>query len=155
MPPTPEPPSPGDPEVLRLAVALHQLGRSLQRTGPGGAGLPPLPLTELEVARHVAHRPGETVGQVAAALSLQPSNVSTAVRGLVERGLLRRGPDPRDRRVVRLHPTPRAVEHRGLVERAWADALGAALAGLPPQEARALLEATTALELVNRAVLGC
>ncbi|MCG7288361.1 MarR family winged helix-turn-helix transcriptional regulator [Cellulomonas sp. ACRRI] len=136
-------PDDAGPDDLRLlAVALHDLSRAVrqaQGAQPGGpARLPP---TEFEVMRYVDAHPGTSVGGAAAALELRQSNVSAAVRGLVARGLVERATDAGDRRVTRLHPTPLARERREPVEAGWARTLGAALAGLPAQDAAAVRRA--------------
>jgi DNA-binding MarR family transcriptional regulator len=99
-----------DSASLRLlAVALHDAGRSLRWAGAPAAGLAPLPPTELEVIRAVGERPGARVSEVAARLGLQGS---TAVRSLIDRGLLVREVDPDDRRAVRLRLSPQAEGER-------------------------------------------
>lgn len=128
-------PGPDGQDLRVLAVALHDLARGVRLAQGDAAGLPPLPPTEFEVMRYVDAHPGSSVGGVAAALDLRQSNVSAAVRGLADRGLVERRSDADDRRVTRLHPTPLAAERRDPVERAWATTLGEALATLDPADA--------------------
>lgn len=119
-----------------LAVVLHEIAwllpRTLGREGPAGDALP---ASELEVMRLLVRRPGLSVGEVAAELGLQPSNVSAAVRSLVGRGLLERHRDGEDARVARLVPTERAVENRERRESGWGAELQARLGELPAAEA--------------------
>lgn len=129
-----------------LAVALFDVAWLLPRTigadrDPGTA----LPGSELEVMRLLVRRPGLSVTEVAAALRLQPANVSTTVRALDGRGLVERRRDDHDGRFVRLHPTPRALGHREAQERRWSDRLDDALGRLTADDARALRAATPAL----------
>lgn len=136
----------GTDDLRVLAVALHDLSRAVRRAEGGQeGGLPPLPPTEFEVMRYVDAHPGTSVGGVAAGLDLRQSNVSAAVRGLVGRGLVERAADAGDRRVTRLHPTPHARARREPVEAGWARALGAALAGLPAEDADAVRRAAAPL----------
>jgi DNA-binding transcriptional ArsR family regulator len=96
-----------------LAVPLFDLAWLLPRTI--GAERDPrwvLPASELEVMRLLVRRPGASVNDVAAGLRLQPANVSTTLRSLERRGLVERRRDEQDGRVVRLHPTALALEHR-------------------------------------------
>lgn len=146
-------PLPGADEDLRvLAVALHDLSRTVrQAQGTATGGFPRLPPTEFEVMRYVDAHPGTSVGGAAAALDLRQSNVSAAVRGLAERGLVERTPDEDDRRVTRLHPTPLARRRRDPVELGWATTLGTALADLDPADAAAIRRAAAPLaRLANR-----
>ncbi|GAA1186150.1 hypothetical protein GCM10009654_49670 [Streptomyces hebeiensis] len=139
----------GDGALLReareLTPALYALGRVLRLRGAEEAGLTPLPPSDLDVLRHVLDTPGVGVGAVAQALGLHSSNVSTTVRGLVARGLIRREPDPHDRRAVRLHPTMGAVQGMAKIEEAWSEIFADALATLPEDDRAALFAAVPAL----------
>ncbi|WP_051764859.1 MarR family winged helix-turn-helix transcriptional regulator [Streptomyces sp. NRRL F-5135] len=139
----------GDGALLReareLTPALYALGRVLRLRGAEEAGLTPLPPSDLDVLRHVLDTPGVGVGAVAQALGLHGSNVSTTVRGLVARGLIRREPDPHDRRAVRLHPTMGAVQGMAKIEEAWSEIFADALATLPEDDRAALFAAVPAL----------
>jgi DNA-binding MarR family transcriptional regulator len=141
-----------DADLLRrLGSVLHDLSWAVRQIGEGGQtdddGSPhPLPPTEFEVMRHVDRHPGASVGAVAQALALRQSNVSAAVRGLVERGLLRREADPQDRRVTRLVATEHAARRREPVEQGWSRTLADALDALPPADAALVREAVDPLE---------
>jgi DNA-binding MarR family transcriptional regulator len=129
-----------------LAVPLFDLAWLLPRTigaerDPGRV----LPSSELEVMRLLVRRPGLNVNDAAAALRLQPANVSTSVRALERRGLVERRRDEQDGRVVRLHPTALALEHREQQEAAWGESLARALADLDPVDASQLRAAAPAL----------
>ena len=130
-----------------LAVTLFDLAWLLPRTvgadGPGAAGLP---LSELEVMRLLVRKPGLSVGEVAAALGLQSSNVSATVRSLVTQGLIERRRDERDGRMTRLHPTRKAIAHRDQQEAAWGEELARRLAELPDIERERLLAASSGLK---------
>lgn len=134
-----------DPSLRRVTAALHQLSRTMRRLGETRLGLDPLPPTEFEVLRVVVEDPGTSVTHVAHQLAMQPSNVSTAVRNLVARGLVLRTPDQHDRRIARLAPTQTALEHRLRIEETRAAALAAALTQLPAADTEALRGAEGAL----------
>jgi DNA-binding MarR family transcriptional regulator len=125
-------------DLRRLAVALHDLSRTVRQAQSTQPGPPRLPPTEFELMRYVAAHPGTSVGAAAEGLDLRQSNVSAAVRGLVARGLVERAPDAADRRVTRLRPTELAEQHKDPVESGWARTLGAALAHLDPEDAAAV-----------------
>jgi DNA-binding MarR family transcriptional regulator len=129
-----------------LAVVLHDLAWLLPRTiGVEAARRDPLPASELEVMRLLARRPGLSVNDVARELGMQSSNVSTAVRSLVEKGTLRRRPDDVDGRVVRLEPTDSALADRDHREDDWGTAMAAVLRELPEPERQQLLAAVPVL----------
>ena len=136
-----------------LAVPLFDLAWLLPRTiGAEGDPRWVLPASELEVMRLLVRRPGVSVNDVAAGLRLQPANVSTTVRSLEGRGLVERRRDEQDGRVVRLHPTALALEHREQQEAAWGEALARALADLPAADAARLREAAPALRALAAAL---
>lgn len=123
-----------------LAVVLHDLAWLLPRTiGASGARQDPLPSSELEVMRLLARRPGLSVNDVARELGMQSSNVSTAIRSLVDKGTLRRRPDDADGRVVRLEPTEAALASRDRREESWGVAMNEALAEFADDERTQLL----------------
>src|SRR5947208_14947262 len=96
-----------------LAVVLYDLAWLLPRTvGADDAKRDPIPPTELEIMKLLVRRPGLSVTEIARELALQPSNVSTAVRSLAERGMVERRAHASDARVARLPPTRAAVSNR-------------------------------------------
>jgi DNA-binding MarR family transcriptional regulator len=133
-----------------LAVVLHDLGWVLPRKIEPWAevGFESLPQTEFEVMRLLVRAPELSVGEVARELGLQPSNASSAVRGLLARGLLERRPDGRDGRITRLLPTAEAQAIRRRRENAWGELLRARLAKLQPEDAAQLLEAADSLRML-------
>lgn len=132
-------------EAKALTPVLYALGRVLRFRGVEEAGLLPLSPSDLEVLRCVLESPGIGVGAVARELGLQVSNVSTTVRGLTAQGLLRREPDPGDRRAVRLRPTADAAHGMARIEEAWAEIFAESLATLPADERAALAAVGPAL----------
>jgi DNA-binding MarR family transcriptional regulator len=146
----------GDAALLRearnLTPALYALGRVLRLRGVNEAELPPLPPSDLEVLRQVLDSPGIGVGALAQELGLHASNVSTAVRGLVAQGLVRREPDPHDRRAVQLFPTMGAMQGMAMIEQAWAALFADSLATLSQDERTALSAAVPALRALTLAL---
>ena len=131
-----------------LAVVLHDLAWLLPRTIDLEAeiGLEPLAPSELEIMRLLVRHPGLSVGDVARALGMQPSNTSAAVRALVARGLLHRRPDASDGRISRLTPTERAQTIRRQREAAWGELLRTRLSRLTRNDAARLLGGVDALQ---------
>src|SRR3954452_20988714 len=103
-----------------LAVVLYDLAWLLPRTiGAEDAKRDPIPPTELEIMKLLVRRPGLSVTEIARELGLQPSNVSTAVRSLTDRGMVERRAHASDARVARLHPTRAATASRPGREQGW------------------------------------
>jgi DNA-binding MarR family transcriptional regulator len=75
------------------------------------------------VMRFIDRHPGATVTAAAEATQMISSNVSRAVRGLENKGLVRREADPHDARRVRLYPTRKAEENLKHLQDAWTDLL--------------------------------
>jgi DNA-binding MarR family transcriptional regulator len=130
-------------EVLRVVVGLR---RVLRRRLRARFGQPPLRGAQAELLQQVEAEPGVGVAAAARALYLAGNSVSTLVNQLVDAGLLRRDPDPDDRRAVRLFLTPAAVERLAQRRRARRELLDDGLAQLAPTERAAIAAALPALE---------
>jgi DNA-binding MarR family transcriptional regulator len=129
-----------------LAVVLFDLAWLLPRTvGASENRRDPMPPTELEIMKLLVRRPGLSVTEVARELGLQPSNVSTAVRSLGERGMIERRAHSADARIGRLHPTRAAAANRRARETGWGRDLDDVLERLSPDERTRLLAALPAL----------
>jgi DNA-binding MarR family transcriptional regulator len=128
-------------EIRDIAATVRTLVWSLRRFGERQVGLDPLPHSEFEVIRTVSDNPSITVSEVARLLGLQASNVSTTVRHLVDRGLIERVPDERDRRATRLRLTAKAAGHRKLIESVWVDGVRDQLRQMSDEEVDLLVKA--------------
>jgi len=64
-------------------------------------------LGQMDCLRTIGELGEPAMSEVAAALHLHPSTVTVLVDGLVAHGLVKRRPDPKDRRVVRVAETAR------------------------------------------------
>lgn len=139
-------------EQLRLATVLRDLAWTIHRLVPEVADLDPLPNTELAVVKQVLAAPGVTVTEIAHRLGMQQSNVSTAVRALVCRGLVARERTPEDRRITRLSPTEKSLAARESIDDRWSGTVRAAMTELSPDQVRAIEEAAPALQALDRAL---
>ncbi|MCV7063062.1 winged helix-turn-helix transcriptional regulator [Mycolicibacterium vaccae] len=135
-----------------LALTLHDLSWRIARFGPAQAGIEPLPASELAVLRTVMDQPDRAMSEVAQSLSMQPSNVSAAVRSLHDRGLVDKRPAAHDRRVTLLTPTRRALKEREQIEAAITATVSSALASLPAEQADTLQRAMPALRALTEQV---
>jgi DNA-binding MarR family transcriptional regulator len=83
---------------------------------------------ESSVMRYLDRHPGTSARVAADATLLPSSNFSRVLRGLEEKGLVRREVDERDARIVRLYPTALAGENLIRLKRVWSDALEGTIA---------------------------
>jgi DNA-binding MarR family transcriptional regulator len=128
-------------EIRDIAATVRTMVWSLRRFGERQVGLDPLPHSEFEVIRTVSDNPSVTVSDVARILGLQASNVSTTVRHLVDRGLIERLPDARDRRSNRLRLTAKAAKHKKLIESVWVDGVREQLQQMSDDDVELLVKA--------------
>lgn len=122
-----------------LADAVLSVARKIT-VRDHAAGVDVLSPVESLVLRVVSSAPGISPSAAAARVGLTSSNMSAALRSLEARGLVRRSPDPADRRCVRLASTGLAAENLDRIRAGWA-AMLAPLVGDDP----ARLDATLAL----------
>lgn len=100
---------PDDELAARLRVAVTRLNRRLRQESM--TGIPP----SHEAALATVHRLGRpTLGELAAVEQVQPPTMTRMVTSMEETGLLERGGDEDDRRVIRVGITP---EGRRTLER--------------------------------------
>lgn len=138
---TPLTPS-ASPALADLAFVLLGAARELQLHHAHDPGVVELTATEINVLRCVEDHPGTTPAAAAEATGLQRSNLSAALRGLVQKGMVERRPDPADRRSHRLYPTPAAAENLTRLRALWTQVLQKAL----PEDPSGLEEAVALLD---------
>jgi DNA-binding MarR family transcriptional regulator len=83
------------------------IGSFLRPPAPSPARDMNVTLGQMDCLRTIGELREPTMSEVAAALRLHPSTVTVLVDGLVAHGLVKRRPDPKDRRVVRVAETAR------------------------------------------------
>jgi DNA-binding MarR family transcriptional regulator len=114
---------------------LFDTSANIRLRGPTEAGLAELPPSELEVLRLVSMHPGCGILFITEHTKMRQANASTTVRSLVERGLLQKQVDPRDRRAVQLSPTPQASQDLQALREVWNKRIKSALAAADITEA--------------------
>src|SRR5690554_6340765 len=104
MQPSPPAPADGSPDTLseRLGALFTTLGRAIADLEHGDAGLSRL---EFSVLVHLARSGGLRSTDLAEAEGLDPSTMSRRLAVMGEQDLVRREPDPDDRRAWRIHLT--------------------------------------------------
>jgi DNA-binding MarR family transcriptional regulator len=130
--------------AARLRMAIGKLSRRLRPTPAAvAAGLTPTQISLLlNVARHGPIR----MSDLAAAESINPTQLSRSVAYLVDIGAVERASDQGDRRAAWVKPTAGGRRLAEKIRRERTDALNVALADLAPDERRRIEAAVPALE---------
>jgi DNA-binding MarR family transcriptional regulator len=124
----PQQPSDQDDEIRYVAEILFDTSANVRLRAPTEAGLAELPPSEIEMLRLVSMHPGCGISFLTEHTKMRQANVSTAVRSLVDRGLLEKEPDPHDGRAVQLRPTARAHRDLQALRDVWNKRIQTALA---------------------------
>lgn len=132
-----------------LATVLRDLAWTIHRFVPEAAGVEPLPTTELAVIKQILTTPGTTVTELANHLAMQHSNVSAAVRSLLNRGLVDRETCVVDRRRSKLVPTAKSLGAQESIDTVWSGTVRTAMTRLEPEQVRAVEAAAEALEALD------
>jgi DNA-binding MarR family transcriptional regulator len=115
-------------EILAdLAEVVLRISRDMDPHAGEAAGVVPLTGTEAMILRWVDRNPGTSPSATAEATALQRSNLSAAMRSLVDKGMVDRRTDPANARLVQLFPTERARESIRMLRTHWARRLRSAL----------------------------
>lgn len=145
-------PAPAVPLPEQLADHLHSLAihllRRLRRHDTG-LGLTGPRASALSV---IAFGGPVTLGELASAEQVRPPTMTRIVRALEAQRLVRRVRDPHDRRVVRLHVTPKGRALLVSGRRRRVAALAAPLGRLQPADLATLQRATDLLARVVREI---
>ena len=147
-------PAASDPAVHELATQLNSAAiHLLRRIGrdDGADGVTGARLSALSV---IVYAGASTVGELADRERLARPTVTRLVDGLEREGLVRRRPDRKDRRVVRLEAT---VRGRRLMERGRARRirnLAGELAAIGAADIATLREAVRVLVQLEQAAVG-
>src|SRR5262245_5804097 len=124
------PKKPAKDDVERwAALANHVLiiAREIQFRGYKDPRAVPLTATEGMVMRYMQDHPITAPNQIAAAVGLQRSNLSTLMRGLEREGLIERTMSEGDRRGVTVRLTEAGRRNYLVVRREWAAAVAKAV----------------------------
>lgn len=107
---------------------------------------PAVPPAQLRVLTILAHSDDTNMNRLAEALDVVPSSASRLCDRLEATGLLRRVPDPRDRREVRLLPTAAARRLLDELRERRRAALAEVLERMPPARRTELVRALVSFE---------
>lgn len=137
------------PELARpidFADAMGRFRRTVRRAVRTGLPGPALPASETELLALVNRMGGIGVAEAADLLQVAPNTVSTLVGHLRRAGLLRRTPDPADRRAARLNLTKAGAARVTEVRRRRTNILDEAFGKLSPEDRDSILSSVPALE---------
>ena len=112
----------------RLADLVLIIAREIQFRGYGDERAVALTASEGMVMRFLQGKPVAAPNEIAAAVGLQRSNLSTLLRGLESKGLIERRSSTDDRRGVMVRLTERGAKNYVRVRREWGDAVSRAAA---------------------------
>ncbi|WP_344639342.1 MarR family winged helix-turn-helix transcriptional regulator [Kitasatospora cystarginea] len=134
-----------------LTEQLAGFQRVLRRRLRSGS-TPRLRGAQVELMRLVEAQPGLRVSAAAEELFLAGNSVSTLVNQLVRAGLLRREPDPLDRRAALLYVTPAAVDRMHAWDTLRSDLVRERFAALSEEDRAALAAALPALRRLTESL---
>lgn len=113
-----------DGRLADLADLVLTVARKIQAAPRGDAELVTLTPLEAIAMQFIDRNPGVRASELSSELGQSSSNTSYALRELEGKGMIRREPDPADRRVVRIHATERARTNLSRLRLHWAGLLG-------------------------------
>src|SRR5882757_3740052 len=133
--------------LIGLPEILFEIADRLKLKAPTEAGLAELPPSELEVLRLVTLFPDCGIAFLTGRTKMRQANVSVAVRSLVERGLVTKVADERDRRAVRLRATEQAARDLDALRGVWLQRVveASAAAGVAEDEVQRAFRTLTEL----------
>ncbi len=129
-------------ETARLRAAIGKLSRRLRPT-VAGSGLTP---SQTSVLFSVVRRGPVGLSELAVLESLNPTMLSRITAQLCDAGLIRRLPDPGDRRAALVQATAAGRRIRERIHKERTQALGAYMAALSKKQRETLWEALPVLE---------
>jgi len=148
---TTAPPADADTDdVARLRATIYDLARRLRPT-EATAGMTP---TQLSVLLSVVRSGPMRAGELAESQSLNPTMLSRVLAFLCDRGLVRRAPDPRDRRATIVEATAAGRKLRERMRRERNAKLAPVLDELTAADRDAILRALPALETLAELLAG-
>jgi DNA-binding MarR family transcriptional regulator len=133
--------------LAELADLILNVGRLIRAITPPEADAYPLTDTERTVMRLIDLQPGSAPSEIARRGRLQRSNVSAALRGLEQKGLIRR--TATDGRGVAVTATPAAAANLHSLRAAWSQEL----AGVLGDDLDAVRHCTRVLSRLERSLV--
>lgn len=133
------------PPDQHLAFLLHVAAKRLRIEFARRSAAYGLTPSSARGLAFLARRPGASLTALAEALEVQPMSVVRVVDDLESQGLVRRDPDPRDRRALRLSLTAAGEAAEAQVWQTLDGIIVEATAGMAPDERAALVRGLQSL----------
>ena len=134
-----------DESIDRLGLLIHDAARLMRKRFEARASGHGLSSAQWRLLVRAAKEPGVAQARLAELLEIEPISVSRLVDRMEEAGWIERRPDPTDRRVRQIFPTERSLAAFGAIKGVAGEVYEQALAGLPREARRSLIEGLTAL----------
>ncbi len=128
-----------------LGFLVHDVARLLRRRFELRSGEFGLSAAQWRLLFRVAKEEGLPQARLAELLEIEPISVSRLLDRMEEADWIERRPDAEDRRVRRVHLTPRAQAVYGRVRGMAHEVYGEALAGVPDADRAALMRTLAAI----------
>ncbi len=107
-------------QLADLAHFVLSVARDIRIYGRFDPEIIEITLLESLVMNHIERNPGTSPSRLCDEVGLRSSNASALLRSLEAKGMIRRIPDPKDRRAVSLKATPLAARNLKKVLAEWA-----------------------------------
>jgi DNA-binding MarR family transcriptional regulator len=127
-------------EAEEILLRMHALRRDLRRNPAEDARRAGLTAPQVSAMACLVTKGALTLTELSRTLGMNHSTASGIVDRLQSRGLVRRTPDPGDRRRTRISVTDKVTRYVHELERGPSGRLAAALENASPAERRAILK---------------
>lgn len=112
------------------------------------AGSPGVGAAHMMIMGELVEHPGSSISELARAVGLAKSHVSTTVEHLTRRDWLEKRADEHDLRLVRIFPTRRSLEQFQVIDAAVRQRMNRALSAMPGEQVDSMLDGLAALRLI-------
>jgi MarR family transcriptional regulator for hemolysin len=129
-----------------LLFLLHDVARLLRVDADKRARCQGMTRAQWGILIWLEREPGITQKELAELLEVEPMTVARLIDRLEARGMVERRPDPRDRRIWRLHLRPAAYPILREIERQRAEITRNICAGIDPETVETVIEALLAVK---------
>jgi DNA-binding MarR family transcriptional regulator len=131
-----------------LLFLLHDVARLLRMDADRRARAHDMTRAQWALLIWLERQPGLSQKELAELLEVEPITVARLIDRLEARGMVERRPDPRDRRIWRLHLLPPAFPVLREIARQRADIARIVTAGIDQQTQEAMVEALLGMKAV-------
>lgn len=131
-----------------LMELLRDVNKRIFELVHQASGSPGLGVARMMIMGQLAEHPGSTISELARAIGLAKSHVSTTVEHLARRGWIEKRTDDHDLRLVRIFPTKRSAEQLEVIDVAVRQRINSALSALPEQQVDNMLLGLQALRAI-------